>query len=78
VIRLDRSRRGPDVWLGEKMIFFAVGAALGIAGMVTGRDWITYLAIAVLALGLGLRLLGRGGRQEEEEEEEERAGSGER
>jgi membrane protein implicated in regulation of membrane protease activity len=56
---LDRSRRGEDVWLGQKMLFFVVGAALGVAGMITGLQWIVWLAIAVLAVGLLLRIAGR-------------------
>jgi hypothetical protein len=59
MIRLDRSRREPDIWLGEKMIFFATGAALGLAGMVAGRDWLIWAAIVVLGIGFALRLLGR-------------------
>jgi hypothetical protein len=61
MIRVDRSRRGPDIWLGEKMIFFAIGAALGIGGMVTGHEWLVWAAIAVLVLGFVLRLMGRRG-----------------
>jgi hypothetical protein len=59
MIRLDRSRRDPDIWLGEKMIFFATGAALGLAGMVTGRDWLIWVAIVVLGIGFALRLFSR-------------------
>jgi hypothetical protein len=58
-IGLDRSRRGEDVWLGQKMIFFAVGAGLGMGGMITGRQWLVWAAIAVLAAGLGLRIAAR-------------------
>jgi hypothetical protein len=58
-IGLDRSRRGEDVWLGQKMIFFAVGAGLGMGGMITGRQWLVWAAIVVLAAGLALRLAGR-------------------
>jgi hypothetical protein len=59
MIRVDRSRRDPDVWLGEKMLFFVTGAALGIGGMITGWDWLIYVAIVVLLVGFVLRLLGR-------------------
>jgi hypothetical protein len=61
MIRLDRNRQATDVWLGEKMIFFAIGAALGISGMITGTDWLIWAAIAVLILGFVLRVLGRRG-----------------
>jgi hypothetical protein len=59
-MRLDRNRSA-DIWLGEKMIFFAIGAALGIGGIVTGHDWLVWAAIAVLIIGFALRLLGRRG-----------------
>jgi membrane protein implicated in regulation of membrane protease activity len=62
MIRLDRNRKRSDVWLGEKMIFFATGAALGIGGMITGLEWLIWLAIAVLVAGFVLRLLDRRGR----------------
>lgn len=59
-MRLDRSRRAEDdIWLGQKMLFFVLGAVIGIFGMATGRDWLVYVAIAVLAAGLILRMLGR-------------------
>jgi hypothetical protein len=58
MMRLDR-RRGTDVWLGEKMIFFAIGAALGFGGMLTGQEWLIYVAIFILVSGFVLRLLGR-------------------
>jgi membrane protein implicated in regulation of membrane protease activity len=58
-IRIDRSRRGPDTWLGQKMFFFVTGAAIGVGGMVTGHDWLIWVAIVVLSVGLALRILGR-------------------
>lgn len=58
-MRLDRSRRAQDIWMGEKMIFFAVGAALGLGGMVTGQEWLIWAAIVVLLIGFVLRLMGR-------------------
>jgi protein-S-isoprenylcysteine O-methyltransferase Ste14 len=57
---LDRRRHGEDdIWLGQKMLFFVVGAFLGAIGMATDRNWLIYVAIAVLAAGLILRVLGR-------------------
>jgi hypothetical protein len=57
---LDRRRNAPDdAWLGQKMAFFVAGAAVGAAGMISGRSWIVYIAIAILLLGLVLRILGR-------------------
>jgi hypothetical protein len=69
MIRIDRSRRSDDIWLGQKMIFFVVGAALGVGGMVTGQEWLIWVAVAVLVLGFLLRVLGRrrpGGAPDEE------------
>jgi uncharacterized membrane protein YoaK (UPF0700 family) len=79
-IGLDRTRRGEDVWLGQKLLFFVVGAALGVAGMITGRQWIIWVAIAVLALGLVLRLAGRRGpatraREDVKHDDDEEAGA---
>jgi hypothetical protein len=61
MMRLDRSRKGQDIWLGEKMIFFAIGAALGLGGMITGHEWLVWAAIVVLVIGFALRLAGRRG-----------------
>jgi membrane protein implicated in regulation of membrane protease activity len=79
-VGLDRSRRGEDAWLGQKILYFVVGAALGVAGMITGLQWIVWLAIAVLAVGLILRIAGRRAaaahaRREPEQESEQEAGA---
>jgi hypothetical protein len=58
-IRLDRSRRDPDIWLGQKMLFFVTGAAVGIAGMIIDQPWLIWLAIGILAVGLLLRMHAR-------------------
>jgi hypothetical protein len=59
IFRPDRDRRGVDRDLDVKMLIFVVGAALGIAGMARGIDWLVYAAIVVLGLGALLRLLSR-------------------
>jgi hypothetical protein len=58
-VRLDRSRRDPDIWLGQKMLFFVTGAAVGVAGMIIDRPWVIWLAIGILAVGLLLRIQAR-------------------
>jgi hypothetical protein len=70
MMRLDRNRRS-DVWLGEKMIFFAIGAALGIGGIITGQDWLVWAAIVVLVIGFALRLLARRGAAADEPAEQD-------
>jgi hypothetical protein len=57
--RPDRGRRGEDRLLGEKMMVFMLGAAIGIGGIATDRDWLVYVALLLLVLGLAMRFLGR-------------------
>jgi hypothetical protein len=53
--RPRREHVGPDPHLNIKLILFAVGAAFGVAGMITGRDWLLYIGIAILVAGALLR-----------------------
>jgi hypothetical protein len=55
--RVDRSRRGEDRFLGQKMLLFVLAAVAGLAGMATDTGWLVYLAIALLIGGLVLRTL---------------------
>jgi hypothetical protein len=57
--RPDRGRRGEDRLLSEKMMVFVLGAAIGIGGIATGRDWLVYVALVLLVLGLAMRFVGR-------------------
>jgi len=59
IFRPSRERRGPDRFLEAKMVLFAVGAALGIAGMITENRLIIWFALAVLLVGFALRFLGQ-------------------
>ena len=57
---LDRSRRAePGRFLHLKVGLFFVGAAVLLAGMVTERDVVVAVAIAILAAGFLLRFLER-------------------
>lgn len=40
-----------------KTFLFVLGASLGIAGMVSQRDWLVVIAIVVLAIGVIFRLI---------------------
>jgi hypothetical protein len=55
--RPSRERRGPDPYLHWKMLCFALGAAVALAGMITGIDWLILVAVAILVVGIGLRFL---------------------
>lgn len=54
MIRLDRGRRAGPL-LEWKVGVFAVGAALGLAGIFLDERWLSGAAIAVLAAGALLR-----------------------
>jgi hypothetical protein len=62
IFRPSRERRGPDPHLERKITIFAIGAAFGIAGVATGRSWLTWIGIAILAVGVLLRF--RSGRDD--------------
>jgi len=57
IFRPDRGERGPDPYLDAKTTLFAVAAVIAIAGMLTGRDWLVWISIALLALALLLRFV---------------------
>lgn len=59
LFRPDRTRRGTDRFLPVKMMLFVIGAALGMIGMATDRNWIIYIAVGVLVVGLLLRFANR-------------------
>lgn len=56
LFRPSRTRAGPDPHLDIKILLFAIGAAFGAAGMITGRGWIVFMGIAILLAGVLLRL----------------------
>ena len=41
-----------------RLIFFAVGAALALAGMALKLDWLMNVALGVLLVGFALRFIG--------------------
>ncbi len=59
IFRPSREERGPDPFLNLKLILFALGAALGIAGIISGRELFVGIGILVLAIGVLLRFLQR-------------------
>lgn len=56
LFRPDRTRREPDRFLKLKMMVFAVGAAVALAGIAFDRRPLLLLAVAILAFGVLLRL----------------------
>lgn len=54
--RLDRKRREHDRYVTHRMVIFVTGAAFGLAGIATEREWLVYIGIAVLLVGMLLRL----------------------
>jgi len=57
IFRPDRTRREPDRLLKLKMIIFAIGAAVALAGIAYDRRPLLLLAIAILAVGVLLRFV---------------------
>ena len=55
IFRASREPCGPDPRLTQKLYIFASGAALGLAGIATGRTLLVWIGIAVLAAGVLLR-----------------------
>ena len=60
MFRPSRAPRGADRWLPHKMLLFVIGAGLGVAGILSGRDWLINAGIVVLFIGLLLRFARRG------------------
>jgi hypothetical protein len=58
IFRPSRERRGDDRLLELKALLFVVGASVGVAGMISGRAWLVWIAIAVVAAGVAVRLIG--------------------
>ena len=71
IFRPSRTVRGVDPYFRHKVIIFAIGAPLGIAGMSSRRDWLVALAIAVLAVGVLLRVLSARQRARDSQPDEE-------
>jgi hypothetical protein len=62
-------RRGPDPFYRWKVTVFTIGAAVGLAAIVTEHDWLILVAVPVLAIGLVLRWLRRPDPDDPEEDE---------
>lgn len=60
MFRASRARRSDDP--GLRMLLFAIGAVLGIAGMIFVIDWLVTAGIIVLGIGMvaGIRERRRG------------------
>ena len=58
LFRPGRARRGEDPHQSTKILIFALGAAAGLAGIATGRDWLVTTGILILAIGVALRVVG--------------------
>ncbi len=57
---MKRTRRStPDPFLFWKVAIFFLAAGVWVAGVITGRPWITGAAIVLLLAGLALRYAGR-------------------
>ncbi len=61
LFRPSRERRGPDPYYHWKVALFTLGAAFGLAAIVTEHDWLILVAVPILAVGVGLRWLPRKG-----------------
>jgi len=57
IFRPDRARREPDRLLKLKLVIFAVGAAVALAGLASDRRPLLLLATAILAVGVLLRFI---------------------
>ena len=55
--RPSRARRGTDRFLPYKLLLFAAGAGFGMAGILSEREWLINVGIAVLLVGVLLRIL---------------------
>ena len=52
-----------DRWLEVRALTLVVGAALGVVGMTSGRDWLIYAGLGVALIG-GILALWRRRRRE--------------
>lgn len=59
-MRIRRDRRGPDRYLNVRLALFFLASGTWLAGVLSGREWLTGMAIGVLALAILLGWLGRG------------------
>jgi hypothetical protein len=53
-----RERTGNERFFAIRVVIFSLGAALGIAGMLSEIDWLVWIAIGVLVIGIVLRMVG--------------------
>ncbi len=59
LFRTPRDTQANNRFFYPKVILFAIGGGVGLAGMLSGRDWMVVIAIIVLGIGVVLRFLGR-------------------
>ncbi len=74
MIFANRTRRGPDRYLGWKMGALVIGAVLILWGSRSEQSWPVWVGIAALALAFVLRFLpqpARGGGEGEEADKEQ-------
>ena len=69
MFRPDRKRRSADPTLPHRMTLLAVGAVLGLAGMMWQRRLLTSAGIVVLAAGLLLGVVSRRRAQSADDDE---------
>lgn len=67
ILFVRRSRREePDPYVGLKMLLFALGAVMALAGMLLTWTWLVAAAMVVLVVGFAVRFLpARAGKDEE-------------
>lgn len=41
--------------VNHRMVIFAIGAIVGLAGIASGTSWVIYIAVGILAVGIILR-----------------------
>jgi hypothetical protein len=66
--RPDRAPRHRDPYLQHKIVLFALGAGIVVAGMAFDAGWLITLGVAVLAIGFVLRLVGERQRRAAEDD----------
>ncbi|CAN5537731.1 hypothetical protein BH24GEM3_BH24GEM3_07800 [soil metagenome] len=65
---VKRTRRSsPDGYLLWKVAIFFLAAGVWLAGVISGRAWLSGAAIAILLLALVLRFLPQGGDEDRTE-----------
>jgi hypothetical protein len=67
ILFVRRSRREqPDPYVGLKMLLFALGAVMAVAGMLLVWTWLVAAAMVVLVVAFAVRFLPARGQKDEE------------